>query len=176
MRLILYALALAVSLACRVSAASPERETIPMPVTRAETVAATPSIVGDTSAVGPCAALHPSLHVIGAFESTASDVADWVENVAYPDRPHVVRSVFRSYPPLAPVFACYFAGLWNPPIGPPGPACPASASNSACAMGSPDTTVYDRALYFVDAHGVELYPSKIAPSSLLPMRRPGGPF
>jgi hypothetical protein len=43
-------------------------------------------------------------------------------------------------------------------------------------MGSPDTTVYDRALYFVDAHGVELYPSKIASSSLLPMRRPGGPF
>lgn len=171
-----YALALTASLACGVSAASPAREIVQTLVSPTRLAAPTRSIVGDASAVGRCAALSPSLQLIGAFESTASDVADWVENVSYPDRPHVARSAFRSYPPLAPIFACYFAGLWNPPIGPPGPACPAPPSLGACATASPDTTVYDRALYFVDAHGVELYPSKIAPSSLLPVRRPGGPF
>ena len=176
MRIIPYALALTPALACGVSAATPAREIVQTLVTPTQMAVPTTSVVGDASAVSPCAALVPSLQLVGAFESTASEVADWVENVSYPDRPHVARSAFRSYPPLAPIFACYFAGLWNPPIGPTGLACPASASNSACVVASPDTTVYDRALYFVDAHGVELYPSKIAASSNLPVRRPGGPF
>jgi len=43
-------------------------------------------------------------------------------------------------------------------------------------MPTPDTTVYDRALYFVDGHGEELGPSKIGPAALLPIQRPGGQF
>ena len=69
-----------------------------------------------------------------------------------------------TYAPSAPIYVCYFSGLWSPPIAPPGPGA------------SPDTTVFDRARYFVDANGTVLYPQSIAASERMPLARPGGRF
>ena len=121
-------------------------------------------ILGDVTAVAPCIGKQGTHPLIAAFVSTAGEVADWVENVHYPDLPHATRSAFRSYPASAPIYVCYFAGQYAPPNGPPGPGATIEPID------------YDRALLFFDANGTNLSPSKIAPSDRLPLIRPGGPF
>jgi hypothetical protein len=121
-------------------------------------------IVGDVAAVVPCTGKQGTFPLIAAFVSTASEVADWVENVRYPDLPHAVTPAFRTYPASAPIYVCYFAGRYAPSVGPGGPGQTAEAVE------------YDRGLFFIDANGVIVPPSKIGTSATIPLIRPGGPF
>jgi len=135
---------------------------------RAGTLAVTrwSGVVGDTLAAIACKGKAGTATLIAAFTSTAAEVADWVESVNDPTAPHPVSTVFRtSYSPSAPIYVCYFSGSWAPPVGPPGP-------------GQTERPIdYDRARYFVDDSGAVVGPSTIgssAPSSYLPLIRPGG--
>jgi hypothetical protein len=122
-------------------------------------------VVGDASAVSPCTGKAGDAALIAAFASTADEIASWIENSAYPDAPQNRDSVFRTqYAPSAPIYVCYYAGRWSPPVAPPGPGLTA------------EPLIYDRARYFVDASGTLLYPQSIAPSDRMPLVRPGGRF
>jgi len=119
--------------------------------------------IGDISARSACDGKLGSARLVAAFESTAGVVADWVENVAYPDAPHVVSSDWRRLAPSAPAYVCYFDGQFNAPGGGPAP-------------GASIPPLLGRALILIDGSGTQLGPSKYGPSESLPLARPGGRF
>jgi hypothetical protein len=119
--------------------------------------------VGDSAARAVCDGKLGSARLVGAFESTAKAVADWVENVSYPDAPHVVGSGWRALPPAAPAYVCYFEGQFSPP-GPP------------ISPGASTRPLIGRALILVDSSGTQIGPSKYGHSDSLAPARPGGPF
>jgi hypothetical protein len=119
--------------------------------------------IGDISARSACDGKLGSARLVAAFESTAGVVADWVENVSYPDAPHVVSSDWRRLVPTAPAYVCYFDGQFNAPGGGPAP-------------GASIPPLLGRALILIDASGTQLGPSKYGPSESLPLARPGGRF
>jgi hypothetical protein len=118
--------------------------------------------IGDISARSACDGKLGSARLVAAFESTAGVVADWVENVAYPDAPHVVSSDWRRLAPSAPAYVCYFDGQFNAPGGP--------------APGASIPPLLGRALILIDSSGMQLGPAKYGPSDSLPLARPGGRF
>lgn len=118
--------------------------------------------IGDVSARAACDGNLGSARLVAAFESTAAAVADWVENVSYPDAPHVVSSEWRRLGPTAPAFVCYFDGQFNAPGGP--------------APGASVPPLLGRALIFIDSAGTQVGPSKYGPIDSLPLARPGGRF
>lgn len=118
--------------------------------------------IGDISARSACGGNLSGARLVAAFESTAGAVADWVENVSYPDAPHVTSSAWRALAPTSPAYVCYFDGQFASPGGPaPG--------------GSPPPLV-GRALLLIDSSGTQLGPSKYGPSDSMPLARPGGRF
>jgi hypothetical protein len=125
-------------------------------------------ILGDPAAVTPCTGKAGTATLIGAFTSTAAEVASWIENAAYPDAPQDRNSAFRtSYAPAAPIYVCYYSGAWAPSVPPPGPG------------QSERPITWDRARYFVDANGKVVMPTTIGasgPNANLEPRRPGGRF
>jgi hypothetical protein len=121
--------------------------------------------VGDPSALTACNGKMEGERLIGAFESTAGAIADWIANAAYPDAPQLRQSEWRSLPPTSTAYLCYFSGAFFLPGGPPGP------------VGSgpqPTEPLADRALIFIDASGKQIPPSKYGPSAIIPIVRPGG--
>jgi len=117
--------------------------------------------IGDITARMACDGKLGSARLVAAFDSTAGVVADWVENVAYPDAPRVASSEWRRLAPSAPAYVCYFDGQFAPPGGPIGTSVP---------------PLVGRALILFDSNGVQLGPSKYGPVDSLPLARPGGRF
>jgi hypothetical protein len=125
---------------------------------------ATPQM-GDPSALAACNGKMEGERLVGAFESTAGAIADWIANAAYPHAPQLRQSEWRSLPPTSTAYLCYFSGQFNPPVGARGP------------VGSgpqPTEPLADRALIFIDASGKQIGPSKYGPSAIVPIVRPGG--
>jgi hypothetical protein len=121
--------------------------------------------VGDTAALAACDGKMPGERLVGAFQSTAGTIADWVANGAYPDAPQLRQSEWRSMTPTATAYLCYFDGQFSPPIGARGPV----------GTGPQPTEVpVDRVLIFIDAEGKPIPPSKYGPSAITPIMRPGG--
>jgi hypothetical protein len=118
--------------------------------------------MGDFAARIACDGKLGGGRLVAAFESTAGVVADWVENVAYPDAPRGV-SAWRQLPPKAPAYICYFDGQFA--ITRPAPA--------PCATEGPPV---DRAVILLDGSGAATPPSKYGPSNAIPLARPGGRF
>lgn len=117
--------------------------------------------IGDIAARVACDGKLGSARLVAAFDSTAGVVADWVENVSYPDAPRVASSAWRALPPSAPAYVCYFDGQFAPPGGPVGTSVP---------------HLVGRALILFGSNGVQLGPSKYGPVDSLPLARPGGRF
>lgn len=124
--------------------------------------------IGDVAARVACDGKLGSARLVAAFDSTAGVVADWVENVAYPDAPHVVSSEWRRLAPSAPAYVCYFDGQFSPPGG--GPVSPGASA------GATVPPLIGRALILVDSSGTQHGPSKYGPTDSLPLARPGGRF
>lgn len=118
--------------------------------------------IGDISARSACDGKLGSARLVAAFESKAGAIADWVENISYPDAPHVVSSAWRALPPIAPAYVCYFDGQFAVPGGP--------------APGASIPPLVGRALILIDSSGMQFGPSKYGPSDSLPLARPGGRF
>jgi len=119
--------------------------------------------IGDIAARVACDGKLGSARLVAAFDSTAGVVADWVENVSYPDAPHVVSSEWRRLAATAPAHVCYFDGQFSPPGSPVSP-------------GASTPPLIGRALILVDSSGTQLGPSKYGPTDSLPLARPGGRF
>lgn len=116
--------------------------------------------IGDIAARVACDGKLGTARLVAAFDSTAGAVADWTENVAFPDAPHP-PSPWRQLPASAPAYVCYFDGQFAPPGGPVGASVP---------------PLIGRALILVDGAGTLLAPSKYGPAESLPLMRPGGRF
>jgi hypothetical protein len=116
--------------------------------------------IGDIAARVACDGKLDSARLVAAFDSTAGVVADWTENVAFPDAPHP-PSPWRQLPASAPAYVCYFDGQFASPGGPVGASVP---------------PLVGRALILIDATGTQLGSSKYGPAESLPLNRPGGRF
>jgi hypothetical protein len=116
--------------------------------------------IGDIAARVACDGKLGSARLVAAFDSTAGAVADWTENVAFPDAPHP-PSPWRQLPASAPAYLCYFDGQFASPGGPVGASVP---------------PLTGRALILLDGAGTLLAPSKYGPTESLPLTRPGGRF
>jgi DNA-binding beta-propeller fold protein YncE len=116
--------------------------------------------IGDIAARVACDGKLGSARLVAAFDSTAGAVADWTENIAFPDSPHP-PSPWRQLPASAPAYVCYFDGQFASPGGPVGTSVP---------------PLPGRALILVDASGAVLGSSKYGPAESLPLNRTGGRF
>jgi len=88
-----------------------------------------------------CAALRVSISpisVAGAFDSTASAIARWLESPQPTDGPHEVNSEWRQHPAAEPVAVCYLDGDFGPAKHPPLPS------------GAVEPPNWSRVVYFVD--------------------------
>lgn len=88
-----------------------------------------------------CAALRVSsnpITVAGAFDSTASAIATWLETPQAAGGPHEVNSEWRLHPPREPVAVCYLDGDFGPAKHPPLPS------------GATEPPNWTRVVYLVD--------------------------
>ena len=118
--------------------------------------------IGDIAAWVACDGKLGSARLVAGFESTAGVVADWVENVAYPDAPRGL-SAWRQLASNAPAYVCYFDGQFAVTRPPPPP-------------GATEGPPFDRAMILLDGSGATILPSKYGPSNAIPLARPGGRF
>lgn len=140
-----------------------ERESVNgMTASGSGSVTSTPQVTGDAPAILQCTGKLSGGRLVAAFVSTAAAVADWTENVGLPDAPSGT-SPWRSYPPMARAFVCYFDGQF--PTTRPAP-----------SPGGPDSAVPNRALIFIDEQGKAVPPAKFGFSDSMPLTRPGGRF
>jgi hypothetical protein len=124
--------------------------------------AAPTAATGDAVALAACTGKLGNAQLAGAFTSTAAVVADWTENVGYPEAPSA-KSPWRAYPADAPAYVCYFDGSFPVTLDPPGP-------------GATNAPMPDRAVIFVDANGRTVAPAKFGSSKVIPLSPPGGRF
>lgn len=134
----------------------------PTAVTPLPTPLTSPGPVGDAAALSICAGKLGSARLVGAFTSDSATVAAWTENVAYPDAPHPITA-WRSMPPSAVAYVCYFDGSFAISQPPPRP-------------GTTLPPLPDRAVILLDADGTQVSPAKYGSSQSIPVARPAGRF
>lgn len=119
------------------------------------------AIIGDADAAVQCGKRQYGT-LVGAFRSTAGEIADWVENVNYPDGPQPRITAWRQMPPSSPGYLCYFDAVMGK--GPP----PVPGASPAPA--------FDRSLILLDASGAVVPPAKLGYQRNVPIMPPGGRF
>jgi hypothetical protein len=121
------------------------------------------AIIGDVDAMTRCgekAAAYGSL--VGAFRSTAGEIADWVENVHHPDAPRPTGTAWRRMSPTAAAYLCYFDGMYG--------------KGPAPVPGGTSPPPYDRALILIDANSTVVPPAKYGWRRNIPIAPPAGRF